>query len=160
MGAESGREQTYQWMLRALGALLDEEPSCRISLAEVPDGFLVRRQGALNQLEPKLVLVEWHALRERLEQLGQQRKRMPIRHHQGVWSHFPNGHQDFFRALGCELDQASARGILIDELADGLVVTYSCPDPDTGAWHKRLVILGLPEIEEVLNAAFARRQNG
>ena len=46
-GAEVGREHTYQWLLRALGAYLDQEPSCRISLTEVPDGFLVRLQRAL-----------------------------------------------------------------------------------------------------------------
>ncbi|MBV9282182.1 MAG: hypothetical protein JOZ41_19040 [Chloroflexi bacterium] len=160
MGAERGREQTYQWMLRALGAFLDEEPSCRISLAEVPDGFLVRMQRALHKLEPKVLHFNRSTLVEQLEQQIQQRKALLTRtHHQGLWAHFPNGHQDFLRALGYELDQASARGILIDELEDGVVVTYSYPGPETEQWRKRMVVLGISEIEEILNAAFERRHN-
>jgi hypothetical protein len=160
MGAENGQEQTYQWMLRALGAFLDQEPSCRISLAEVPEGFVVRLQRGLHKLEPTVLRLSRRTLVAHLGQLKQHRPSAQTRpHHQGIWTHFPNGHQDFFRALGYELDQASAHGILLDELEEGLVVTYSCPDPETGARRKRMVSLRLPEIEQVLNAAFERRQN-
>jgi hypothetical protein len=146
-------------MLRALGAFLDDEPSCRISLAEGPDGFLVRLQGALHKLEPKVLHIDQHALVEQLERLLQRRKPAGTRaRHQGIWAHFPNGHQDFLRALGYELDQAAARSILIDELEDGIVVSYNSPAPEAGAWRRRMVILDLPQIEEVLNAAFARRR--
>jgi hypothetical protein len=159
MGAEGGQEQSYQWMLRALGAFLDEEPSCRLSLSEVPDGFLVRMQRALHKLDPKVMHFKRETLVEQLAHLMQQRPSAASRaRHQGIWAHFPNGHQDFLRALGFELDQASAHGILIDELEDGIVLTYNYPDPETGAWRKRLVVLGLAEIEEILNAAFERRQ--
>src|SRR5690349_3979474 len=54
MTVDTSRENTYQWLLRALGAYLDEEPSCRISLAEVSDGFLVRLQRALHKLDPQV----------------------------------------------------------------------------------------------------------
>ena len=159
MGAEVGREKTYQWMLRALGAFLDEEPSCRISMAEVPDGFLVRMQRALHKLEPKVLHFKRETLIEQLDHLMQQRKpSVAHAHHQGIWTHFPNGHQDFMRALGYELDQAGAFGILMDELEDGMVVTYSYPDSESGSWRKRIVLLGLTEIEELLNAAFERRK--
>lgn len=158
MDAESGRENTYQWMLRALGAFLDEEPSCRISIAEVEDGFLVRMQRALHKLEPKVL----HFKRETL--IGQLNQLMTIRpsaalkaHHQGIWSHFRNGHQDFMRALGFELDKSSAKGILIDELEDGIALTYSYPEGDV--WRKRIVILGMQELEEILNSAFDRRRS-
>jgi hypothetical protein len=158
-GAELGRENTYQWLLRALGAYLDEQPSCRISLAEVSDGFLVRLQRSLLKLEPQVEHFKRETLVEQLEQLFTQPRRASgqIRH-QGVWSAFPNGHQDFFRALGYELDEASARGILVDELEDGIVITYSYPDPQNGsAWKKRMIVLGISEIEAILNAAFERR---
>ncbi|HEX6506202.1 MAG TPA: hypothetical protein VF221_01090 [Chloroflexota bacterium] len=159
MSVDSSRENTYQWLLRALGAYLDEEPSCRISLAEVSDGFLVRLQRALHKLDPQVEHFKRETLKEQLEKLSTQRKPSSHARHQGVWSSFPNGHQDFFRALGYELDQASARGILIDELEDGIVVTYSYPDTSNGAkWKKRMVVLGLSEIEAILNAAFERRQ--
>jgi hypothetical protein len=162
MGAETGREMTYQWMLRALGAYMDDEPSCRISLAEAPDGFLVRLQRALHKLEPNVIHFKRESLREQLDQLMKQNRPVgPRIKHQGVWSHFPNGHQDFLRALGYELDQASAQGILLDELEEGIVLTYSYPEPSGDAngtgWKKRMVVLGVPEIETILNAAFERR---
>jgi hypothetical protein len=158
-GAESGRENTYQWLLRALGAYLDEEPSCRISLAEVTDGFLVRLQRALHKLDPQVELLKRETLVEQLHTLMQRGQPAGQRaRHQGIWSRFPNGHQDFFRALGYELDQASARGILVEELEDGVVVTYNYPDRDNGnLWKKRMVVLGVDEIEAILNAAFERR---
>lgn len=159
-GAEQGQEYSYQWLLRSLGAYLDEEPSCRISLTEVSDGFTVRLQRSLHKLEPQVEHFKRETLVEQLQELFQ-RQTKPVGHarHQGVWSAFPNGHQDFFRALGFELDEASAQGILVDELEDGVVITYSYPDPhDASAWKKRMVVLGTSEIEAILNAAFERRK--
>ena len=159
MSVETDQDNTYQWLLRALGAYLDEEPSCRISLAEVSDGFLVRLQRALHKLDPQVEHFRRDSLQEQLTRLRTERKQGTRARHQGVWSSFPNGHQDFFRALGYELDQAQARGILIDELEDGVVVTYSYPDTAMGSkWKKRMVVLGITEIEAILNAAFDRRK--
>jgi hypothetical protein len=153
-------KNVYQPMLRALGAFLDEEPSCRISVTEVPDGFLVRLQRALHRLEPQVLHFKRESLKEQLDQLMQAKRPTGVRsHHQGVWSHFPNGHQDFLRALGYELDQATADSIFIDELEDGFVVTYSCPEtPDSKTWVKKMVVLGVEDIETILNAAFERRK--
>lgn len=160
MSVEQAPSNTYQWMLRALGAYLDEEPSCRISLTEVPDGFLVRLQRALHRLEPQVVHFKRETLKEQLNQLTQQKKPMGSRpHHQGVWSYFPNGHQDFLRALGYELDEASAQNVFLDELEDGFVVTYTCPDTaGSSGWTKKMVVLGIEQIEAILNAAFERRK--
>lgn len=159
-GHESGHEYTYQWMLRVLGAYLDEEPSCRITLAEGPDGFLVRLQRHLHKLEPLVYTFRRDTLKEQLGELMKTRRPAGLRaRHQGVWALFPNGHQDFFRALGYELDQRNADMVLVDELEDGIVVTYLCPDETRpGEMRKEMFILGLPEIEEILNAAFERRK--
>jgi hypothetical protein len=160
VGAEAGRENTYQWMLRALGTYLDEQPSCRISLAEVSDGFVVRLQRALHKLEPQVEHFKRDTLVEQLHNLMVQ-KRQPAARHQGIWSNFPNGHQDFFRALGYELDESGARGILIDELEDGIILTYKHPEETNGSgWKKRMMILSLEDIEAILNAAFERRGKG
>ncbi|GAC1327896.1 MAG: hypothetical protein NVS2B16_23390 [Chloroflexota bacterium] len=157
--ADTPKVNTYQWLLRALGAYLDEEPSCRISLTEMPDGFLVRLQRALHKLEPEVLHFKRERLKEELDRLTRERKaKRSASRHQGVWSHFPNGHQDFFRALGFELDEAGAHNIFIDELEDGFVITYACPEvPGSTAWTKKMVVLGLEEIEAILNAAFERR---
>jgi hypothetical protein len=158
--AEQGREQSYQWLLRALGAYLDEESSCRITLAEVEDGFVVRLQRYLHKMEPLVFRLERATLQQELDRRMQQRNpsRPPARH-QGVWAHFPNGHQDFFRALGYELDEAGARGILIDELEDSVVVTYRREDDGEGA-EKQMTVLSEDKIEEILNTAFERRRQG
>jgi len=159
MGVEAGQETSYQWMLRALGAFLDEEPTCRITIAELSDGFLVRLQRALHRLEPQVFELTRKDLVEQLRRRAEGRKGEsgPV-HHQGVWAHFPNGHQDFFRALGYELDDASAHGILIEEVENGIVVTYSYPDKDSSGERKRQLFLGVQEIEQILNSAFERRQ--
>jgi hypothetical protein len=158
--AEQGQEDTYQWLLRALGAYLDEQPSCRISVAEDSDGFTVRLQRALHKLEPQVERFKRETLKEQLQELFDKPKKQSERaRHQGLWARFPNGHQDFFRALGYELDEASARGILVDELEDGIVITYSYPDPNNeSAWNKRMVVMGITDIEAILNAAFERRK--
>jgi hypothetical protein len=147
-------------MLRAVGAFLDEEPSCRITVAEVPDGFIVRMQRTVHKLEPQIHHFKRDTLNEQIDQLMRQRKDLGTRpHHQGVWSYFPNGHQDFLRALGYELDDSHAHGVLIDELEDGIIVTYRYPESDGSTWRKRLVVLGVKDIEEILNTAFERRKS-
>ncbi|MGI8968767.1 MAG: hypothetical protein ACR2GA_06660 [Chloroflexota bacterium] len=154
--AESGRENTYQWLLRALGAYLDQEPSCRISLTEVSDGFLVRLQRALHKLDPQVEHVTRETLIEQLRDMsGLEAAKQGKARHQGIWAQFPNGHQDFFRALGYELDQEHAQGILVEELEEGIVVTYNYPVE--GGWKKRMVVMGIEDIEAILNAAFERR---
>jgi hypothetical protein len=158
MAAPTSMEASYQWMLRALGAYLDEEPSCRISLVEVPDGFLVRMQRALHKLEPKVEHFKRATLRQQLDAQMRSRQVPTTRqHHQGIWQHFPNGHQDFLRALGFELDESNARNIVIDEVQDGIVLTYTHPTP-AGSWETRMITLGLNEIETILNEAFNRRR--
>lgn len=68
------------------------------------------------------------------------------------------GTRIFFRALGYELDRSQAHGILIDELEHGIVVTYSAPAENDGSgYKKRMIYLGLSDIETILNAAFERR---
>jgi hypothetical protein len=158
MAVPPDRMNTYQWLLRAMGAFLDEQPSCRISLMEVPGGFLVRLQRALHKLDPEVFRLDRDTLREQLEELFQQRKTPERVRHQGIWAAFPNGHADFFRALGYELDQQSARHVLIDEMEDGITVVYDRQDGD--APERRMVYLDLTEIEKILNEAFARRSQG
>lgn len=152
------RASSYQWLLRALGTYLDEEPSCRITVAEVPGGFMVRLQRALHKPEPEVLKFDRDTLRQHLEQIQQRRKPSGPKHHQGVWAAFPNGHADFFRALGYELDQERAHSVLIDELEDGVVVSYSIPDGE--GWRKKMVTLSVEHIEQILNEAFNRRKQG
>jgi hypothetical protein len=148
-------------MLRALGTLLDEEPSCRIAVTEVSDGFVVRTQRSVHTLEPRVRHFDRATLTDRLERLSIERRKTVDRvRHPGIWVQLPGGHQDFLRSLGFELDEVSAHAIVIEELEDAIVLTYSYPDSETNSWRKRMVVLGVSEIEEVLNTAFDRRGKG
>lgn len=149
----------YQSMLRALGSYLDEEPSCRISVVEVPDGFLVRMQRTVYKLEPRVELFKRDTLTQHIDQFVRAQLPSGVRQrHQGIWAQFPNGHQDFMRALGYELEGSGARDIVLDELEDGLSLTYTQPAPE-GGWEIRSVFLDTDGIEAVLNEAFNRRRH-
>lgn len=154
--AEEGALDTYQWRLRALGSYLDSEPSYRVCLVEIPDGFLVRLQRGLYKFEVQDIRFDHDKLREQLDALFQRHKWTASAHRGGIWQAFPNGHADFFRALGYELDQESARDVLIEELDDGMLVLYS--KPADGGWQRRMVNLSVADVEKILNAAFERRR--
>lgn len=156
-GAEVGKEGTYQWLFRALGAYLDGEPSSRITLAETPAGFVVRFQALSTVADPLVVQLHRDTLVDQIHALPRGAKSAAKTRHQGIWWNFPNGHQDFFRALGFELDEAQARNVLLDELEDQLILTYGYPDPDSQAGRKRVIVLTIADIEAILNAAFERR---
>jgi hypothetical protein len=161
MVSETGRNDSYQSMLRALGTLLDEEPSCRIAVTEVSDGFVVRTQRSVHTLEPRVRHFDRATLNEQFERLRNERRRTADHvRHPGIWTQLPGGHREFLRSLGFELDEVSAHGIVIEELEDGIVLTYNYPDSETKTWRKRMVVLGVSEIEEVLNTAFKRRGKG
>lgn len=151
-------QPSYQSMLRALGSYLDEEPNCRISIVEVPDGFLVRMQRTVYKLEPLVEHFKRDTLVKRVDQFTRTRQSTSVRQrHQGIWAQFPNGHQDFMRALGYEFDGSQARNIVVDELEDGVNLTYTQPTAEEG-WETRTVFLSIEAIETILNEAFNRRR--
>lgn len=150
--------ESYELVLRALGAYLDQEQSDHITLVEVPGGFLLRKQRSLNTTTETVVQhVTLEALRKLLEHLEHERPRSRRVRHPGLWASFPQGHQDFFRALGHELDALSARSIAIDEADDTLAVTYQRPGDNGHAYRKCITILQREQIEQIVNAAFERR---
>ena len=154
-GAEAGHQMTYQWMLRVLGAYLDEAPSCRITLVEQSDGFVIRLQRLLQKVDPVVIQLKHDEIHQQLDRLMQERKASrPTVRHPGVWARFPNGHQDFFRALGFELDRVSAQAVVIDELPDAVVLTYRTESSP----QRYLTILAQNHIEYILNSTFERRQ--
>lgn len=157
MGFQSGQTLSYQRMLRALGSYLDEERPKRITLIEVPDGFTLLTER--NPDDPKLE--ERHFTRAELAKRSEQLMRA---HHaqrdvRNAWRLSPSGYEDFLRALGFELDDAQAHAILLDELDDELLVTYSYLDPSQGySWRKHMVTIGGDEASQVLHAAYNRKQ--
>jgi hypothetical protein len=149
---------SYQELFRALGAILDQDNTGRISIVEVEDGFLLRRQRYRHTLtETALSHLSRETLRLHAEQLRLDVRGRWVRQRSGLWNRFPFSHQDFFRALGHELDQAGARHVVIDELSEGLLVTFEQAGPDGAPNVARRMVLTNSEIENILNAAVDRR---
>lgn len=146
----------YQVVLRAIGAYLDEHAASAINVIETDDGFAVRYQRdpdrpdlgfgrfSNDDLVALKAHLEWHRTPERRSG-GPARSRV--------------GYQDFFRALGYELDQIPAYDVLLDEVEDDLLLTYLQLDPAHGVIaHKRMIKAGPAERQEVLESARGRRQ--
>lgn len=150
-------ERSYEEILRAVGAYLDGVAHARFSLIELPNGFTLVLEPASEKQKAAEVHFPRVGLEAQIKQLIRNRKRLGGKY-QGKWHLAPTSHQDFLRALGFELDDSDAKEILIDELEDGLLVTYSYLDPSQGyQWRKHSTTLRRAEIETILQAAHNRR---
>lgn len=157
MGSRTGEEtRTYENVLRAVGAFLDRHAYGRFTLIELPEGFTLTAEQSDGEQSSELHFT-WSDLSDQNSQLMRTR-RFPGQKFGGQWHLAPTGRQDFLRALGFELDDAEAQSILIDELEDQLIVTYSHLDPSKGyQWRKRRTALGAQQMNEILQAAHGRR---
>jgi hypothetical protein len=160
MALQAGQELSYQRLLRAIGAYLDHEPIGRFRLIEMPDGFTVITERGTAKPQLQDLHFERATLAEQADQLVRGRNVFGGRHRY-EWPLCRAGHEDFLRALGFELDDSEARAVSLDELEDGVVVTYSYLDPTQGySWRKRFVLLRAIDIEEIMKAAHSRRRKG
>ena len=158
--AQVSRERVpYQATLRAIGARLDGMRVCRINLLEVADGFMIRYQESQDDSQLSLLHCEHRELLSLSTELEHKRKRKGFSFSQKESS--VGTYENVLRALGFELDQAEAYSLLIDELDDGMVVTYQYlrPSEDFQA-RKRMVILGAEAMAAVIEDAKSRRDNG
>jgi len=136
----------YEDALRSLGAHLDSENAGSACVLEMPHGFALRYRrsdtGALVMKEFRLnALPSWRSLR------GLELVR-PVR----------GRYQDFFRALGHELDDERATAILLDELDDAYLLSYQHLDPRNRYQPvKGSLILGHEEREMILEQSHSRR---
>jgi hypothetical protein len=151
----------YQWKLRALGAFLDTQNATHISVIETRSGFATRYYQASGSHEPTFVLVEEPQLRAINDALRQRREppATPGAAPLGGPLSAQGKYQDFFRALGWELDDLSASSILLDEQEVGVLLTYAFRDPSNPQiWSKRSASLGPIEQEQILKEAYGRRR--
>jgi len=159
-GLSPTRRLSYESALRAIGRYLDAEPTYHSSILEVPDGFTVRSQPVRHRATGKVTHFDWRklwdlaVLHTAARSFG--RRKAP---HAGIWSSFPNGHEDFFRALGYTLDSEGATNVSIDELPDGFAVSYVRSD-GRHAFEKCHRLYRAEEIERLLKSAVARRGRG
>ena len=150
---------TYEQALRVIGRHLDAEPAHDISVTEVADGFTVRSHPSRERSDARTVCFTRDRLRD-LVIFQASGRGSPRKHHrhQGIWTNFPHGHEDFFRALGHTLDRERASGVAVEEQPDGIAVSYVAADPENPP-HTRNVreVMRESEIRNLLSAAQRRR---
>jgi hypothetical protein len=152
----------YERALRVIGKHLDVEPAYHASVLEVPEGFTVRSQPVRHRTQDRIAQFDWSRLASLAVLHSAARQLSPRRQvHSGMWRHFPSGHEDFFRALGFTLDQEQARNISIDELPDGVCVSYMKPAGHEALFFEKCHRLyGPDEVDAMLRDAQRRRGNG
>jgi hypothetical protein len=78
-----------------------------------------------------------------------------------MWEKFPNGHQDFLRSLGSTLDREGASSFSLDEVPEGVAISYLRPDSGNSLRTEKVhTILHDREIHSILEAAQRRRDEG
>ena len=150
----NGDKLSYQHMLRALGAYLDQQSGRRVRLMELPDGFALRYQRPLRGRSPIFKQFKYEELSASHAELERSRH---SRRHQTNRSN--RCYSDLLRAIGHELDETSARDVLVDEQEDGTLVRYlhvHLPAPHLS--QERKATLGPDERQAILADAYARRQ--
>lgn len=150
----------YEPALRVIGRHLDAEPAYHVSVLEVADGFTVRSHPSTHRAEGHTIHYSWDRLTDLVvyQTAGRGVRRRRSRH-SGMWELFPNGHEDFFRALGHELDVERASSITVDEVKEGVAVSYFRPsESDPSQAEKVHRLMRREDIEAMLKAAQARRR--
>lgn len=159
MTHERGQRLPYGVALRVIGRHLDAEPTYHLNLLEVADGFVVRTHPSRFRSDARTEQYGWERLHDlvvfHMAGRGCLRRRP---RHSGIWANFPNGHEDFFRALGHRLDGESASSLSVEEMPDGVDVSYMRPaEGDVLRLEKAHFLLANTDIEQMLEEARRRR---
>lgn len=160
MAAEEQTDRiSYQRALRVIGRHLDAEPAYHVSILEVADGFTVRSHPARHRTDGRIVHFKWDRLHDLVIFHSAGRDCVRRRHrHQGIWANFPSGHEDFFRALGFTLDTEHANSLSVDEVPEGISVSYMrSEDNNPLSFEKCHTVYHKEQIESMLRAAQERR---
>jgi hypothetical protein len=159
MAEEQPQRLQYEPALRVIGRHLDAEPTYHLSLLEVADGFTVRSHPSRFRSDARTLQFTWERLKDlvvyNMAGRGCARRRP---RHSGIWANFPNGHEDFFRAMGYRLDNEHGTSLSVEELPEGVSVSYMRPmDDDVLQMEKAHVVLAYSDIEKMLEDARRRR---
>ncbi len=147
----------YQAVLRALGSWLDDRRAKRVNVLEAMGGFAVRYQLDSANADTESFFLAYNRLLSLADELENRRKRRAFPR---LGREAPQAtYENLLRALGYELDGIDAYSILIDEVDEGMLVTYQYLRPTEGFQaRKRMVILGPEAVQSVLEDARARRE--
>jgi hypothetical protein len=145
-------------MLRVIGRDLDHRRASRVRVMETPSGFSAQY---FADPESDVIANVTYSHAELHTQARGGFMQPLLRHPIGGGKRFKHGrptYQNFFRALGYELEDAGAYAILLDELDDGYLLTYQFYNPESGFMlHKHRVALHADAAGEIVNVASMRR---
>ncbi len=147
----------YEAFLRVVGRDLDHRRATGVRVVETISGFEIHY--AVDDQSPEMVTLAYTF--DQLKAKAQGSRIQPLLRHPMGGRRSKKGkptYQNFFRALGYELEDAGAYLILLDELEDGYLLTYQFYNPDSGFMlHKHRVALQTDEAGEIVNVAGMRR---
>jgi hypothetical protein len=146
---------TYQDALRAIGRYFDRNIYRHVLVSEVEDGYIARAfPGKLSILKAEGIALPLSDVRALIASQSQVRgmtladvKMPPL---------CPTGYEDFFRALGFDLDAAQARHISVVELTGGFLVAYTAKGQD-GNLERAQIFYDPSRIDETLTKGYQRR---
>jgi hypothetical protein len=159
MESEEPKRLDYESALRVIGRHLDSEPTYNMSLEESSDGFTVRARMSRLRDDERTTQFTWDRLGDLVifHVAGRGCARRQPRH-AGIWENFPNGHEDFFRALGHRLDREGGFGLTVKEVPEGVSVSYHVTVD--GHEETNSSVLAYGDIEVMLEGARQRRNRG
>ena len=148
---------TYQNELRAMGRFCDDNELRSIGIYEVADGFVLR--GFADPNDPHSVQA-LEVPKDDIQSLIMKNftaKGRTTPHSRSPLC--PTGYEDFLRALGFELEKNQARGMMIQELADRMAVSWHqlISSEEGYIWEPRSALLSAEDVEKLLDEAFNRR---
>lgn len=147
----------YQAFLRVVGRDLDHHRATIVRVVETISGFEVHY--VADDQRPEMAALTYTF--DQLKAKARGSRMHPLLRHPIGTRRSKKGkptYQNFFRALGYELEDAGAYLILLDELEDGYLLTYQFYNPDSGyLLHKHRVSLKTDETGEIVNVASMRR---
>jgi hypothetical protein len=149
----------YRQALRAIGRHLDSEIAFNASILETEEGFTVRYQSSPHFDLARTLHFPWERLHDLLI-FNSAGRGVPGKRKKsfGLWDNFDGGREDFFRALGTRLDDETASSVNVEELPDGIAISYVSPDRDNPLrTQKHHTVLNLDAIREVLRVAQRKR---
>jgi hypothetical protein len=120
MESEVYSRVVYQTLLRAVGAYFDDRSAGRVSVMEEPNGFILR-YGQRDENQTECTQLGWGTLVRLSMELEARRRDTG---HQAGGAEQQASYQDLFRAIGRELDDVGAKGVVLAEADEVLVVRY------------------------------------
>ena len=149
-----GSRPTYQDALRAIGRYFDRNLYRHVLVHEVEDGYVARAfPGLQGNLKAEGIALPMSDVLALIASQGLGRgvavtdvKMPPL---------CPTGYEDFFRALGFELDASNANNVSLVELSSGFLVAYNTR---SGRGIDRAQMFYDPShIDELLTRGYQRR---